>query len=154
VNYDPETGVMIWVNTGRRISNKDKDGYLTTSLRINGKRIYYRVHRLAWLYVYGEFPKGPLDHINRIKIDNRICNLRIADDSLNSHNIEMWNTNKSGIKGVSWYKRTKKWQAILYWRGKSIFLGTYANIEDAKDAYAQASLKYAKEFSIYSEVRV
>jgi hypothetical protein len=129
----------------------NNDGYWTISFVLDKKTRYFLSHRLAWLYVYGTFPDGPLDHVNRNKLDNRISNLREATCSLNSHNTGLNSKNKSGIKGVSWFKTTKKWQALIVWQRKTIFLGTFSNIEDAETAYKTASLKYAKEFSIYHE---
>ena len=61
----------------------DREGYVV--IRYAGKG--YKAHRLAWLHVYGRWPNGPLDHINRLKNDNRIENLRETDDALNQHNV-------------------------------------------------------------------
>jgi len=79
LNYDPQTGIFTWkvklsdkINIGQKTGCKNNRGYLL--IKINKK--LYRAHRLAWLYVYGYFPKFTIDHINRIKTDNRIENLR------------------------------------------------------------------------------
>jgi hypothetical protein len=161
LHYDPETGIITWLpreetcqqlkgwnkkHAWKRAGNIGKDGYEFIIV----KRTEYKLHRIAWLYVYGNFPNGPLDHINRDKADNRIRNLRLATTSLNAHNSAISKANKSGVKGVSWFKPRNKWQALIYWQGKSIFLGTYSDIKDAEAAYKAASLKYAKEFSIYA----
>jgi hypothetical protein len=164
VHYDPITGIVTWLRreettpyiktwnikyAGKRLENRDSDGYLTFCIRINGKNKLFPLHRIAWLYVYGEFPKGPIDHINRIKSDNRLTNLRIANTSLNCHNIDLSIRNKSGVKGVHWFARDKKWQAQIRRKGKPVYLGRFDNIEDAEEVYKQASLKYAQEFSIH-----
>jgi hypothetical protein len=165
VSYDPDTGVMIWLpknvvkhqdkrwNTifaGKQVGRIESDGYLGTNIKVGNIQKSVKIHRLAWLYMFGHFPDGPLDHINRIKSDNRISNLRIANASLNGHNIESFSTNKSGVKGVSWCKLSKKWKAIFVFRGKHMHLGLYVDIENAKNAYALASYLHVKEFSIYS----
>lgn len=167
VHYDPETGVMIWrskkeisgmeeawnrAHSGKQLTSISQDGYLETCIVLDGIQKDYRLHRLAWLYVYGEFPKGPLDHINRIKIDNRISNLRLTSIALNGHNVKSYSTNKSGVKGVSWCKLSRKWRAVLVFKKKYLHLGLFSDIEDAKDAYASASALYAKEFSIHTNV--
>jgi len=167
VHYDQETGIMLWKSreetcfqlkawnikhAGKRVGVEDTRGHLRTKLR--GYKRTYSIHRLAWLYVYGSFPEGQLDHINRIKTDNRIDNLRISDDTLNQHNIEMWSNNTSGVKGVHWDKSNKKWMVKIRWRGERLYLGSFENLEDAKEAYATASIQYAKNFSIHSENRI
>jgi HNH endonuclease/AP2 domain len=132
-------------------------GYISLTLKHDdGKKKRYEGHRIAWLYVYGKFPhkNQQIDHINRIKSDNRICNLRIADVVLNAHNVGLPSNNKSGVKGVYWHKDSKKWMARISWCGKCYYLGTFIDLEEAKEAYAVASVKHAKEFSIYSEARV
>jgi len=169
IHYDSETGIMTWLPrkennkqmkawnvkyAGRQITSKTKEGYIRFYITFNGKTKRYYGHRFAWLYVFGEYPKDAIDHINRIKFDNRICNLRLSDESLNQHNRGVSITNNSGIKGVFWDKNKKKWCARIRWRGKRYRLGQYNTIEKAEEAYATASLGYAKEFSIYSEVRV
>ena len=76
LDYNPETGLFTW-NVYNNIKNKTtagtfNDGYI----QIKIKQKIYQAHRLAWLYVYGEWPKGQIDHINGIRDDNRIENLR------------------------------------------------------------------------------
>jgi hypothetical protein len=165
IHYDPETGIMTWlpkkvvcrwhktwntIHAGKQLTNIGSGGYLQACIIIDGIQKGYLLHRLAWLYVYGEFPEGPLDHINRIKTDNRICNLRIANAALNGHNVELNSKNRSGVKGVSWSKESKKWRAVLVYYGQYIHLGLFANMEDAKNAYVAASIQTVKKFSIHS----
>lgn len=167
IYYNPETGVATWLPrkettkqiaawnrryAGKALSYVDKKGagYAQVCMVIDGVQKYYLLHRLIWLYVFGEFPNGPIDHVNRIKSDNRISNLRVANRVLNGHNVKSYNTNKSGIKGVSWSKESRKWRAVLVFNQKYMHLGLFDSIEDAKDAYIVASLSHANEFSIYS----
>jgi len=78
LDYDPKTGIFIWkyacdnMKVGSKAGYKAKDGYVY--VRIDGKS--YFVHRLAWLFVYGYFPKYSIDHMNKINDDNRIKNLK------------------------------------------------------------------------------
>jgi len=110
VNYDPETGVFTAkqsrarTKVGKVLGTLRTDGYV--QLMIDGK--WHKAHRLAWFYVYGEWPKDhegeafrlQLDHINRDPKDNRIGNLREADYSQQNMNKAVGKRNKSGTKGV------------------------------------------------------
>jgi hypothetical protein len=165
VHYDPETGIMIWLpkkgsdkytkiwnkrHAGKPLATIDGTGYIKTC--IGKERKQYLVHRLIWLYVFGEFPEGHhIDHKNRNRSDNRLDNLRLTNPVLNKHNTETPANNTSGIKGVCKCKQTGKWTAQIYKSSKHIHLGRFDDIEDAKSAYVTASIKYAKEFSIYYE---
>ncbi len=83
-----------------------------------------------------------VDHINRNKLDNRRCNLRKVNKSENAMNSKVYCTSKTGIKGVRWYKAYKKWSANIMVNYKTIFLGYFNDIEDAKKARYEAELKY------------
>jgi hypothetical protein len=104
LDYDTNTGIFKWkITKGSRakagsICNSHSSGYI--QIRINGKT--YQAHRLAWLYMYGKFPTGIIDHINRITDDNRISNLREATKSENAINTKIYAHNTSGIRGVTW----------------------------------------------------
>lgn len=110
LHYDPETGVFTWlisvsnVKTGA-IARDYSHGYLRVSIK--GKRYYG--HRLAWLYMTGEWPKHQIDHINHVRCDNRFKNLRCATNSENHKNTPRRKDNKTGITGVSWEKAHKRW---------------------------------------------
>jgi len=139
--YNPETGVFI--NTKNRSNAKAGDiaGYKRTDgfiiIRIDG--IKYSAHRLAWLYVYGEFPENFLNHINEIKDDNRLCNLNLTTNQQNQHSLTNPQTNNtSGFRGVSWVKPSKKWIAIIKINGKKKYLGLFITAELAYEAYLKA----------------
>ena len=74
-------------------------------ITVDGKR--YRAHRLAWLYVYGAWPLGRLDHEDTDRQNNRIKNLRPASNAENLHNRGKQKNNTSGYKSVSWHKRQR-----------------------------------------------
>jgi hypothetical protein len=103
------------------------------------------------LYCYGELPLLVVDHINRVKTDNRLINLRLASGSQNSHNIDAHARSKSGIKGVWWDKRREQWVAEIAINNNRLFLGRFHSFNEAKAAYMAASIAHAKEFSIFSE---
>ena len=100
---------------------------------INSK--LYRAHRLAWLYVYGEYPKKHLDHINGIRNDKRIITLRECNDSQNMKNTDKRKDNTSGCKGVSFDKARNKWKAQATLNQKHINIGRFDSKEDASLAY-------------------
>jgi len=149
VDYCPDTGVFTWKvslsyrgKAGTIAGNVRKDGYWRIMIR---NKMYYS-HRLAWLYVHGEFPICYIDHINHNKSDNRIENLRNADTFSNAHNIKKFSTNTSGHKGICWHKKAKKWMARFKCRGKVYYLGVYSDIEEAVKVYEENAKKYHKEF--------
>jgi len=129
-----------------------RDGYIGIDFELNGERFKCSAHRLAWLYVYGDLLEFQVDHINRVKTDNRIINLRLASGSQNTHNAAVHKRNKLGLKGIHWDKEREKFSADIQILGKRKRLGRFDSLEEAKAAYAAASLSYAKEFSIFSEV--
>lgn len=151
LDYNPHTGVFTSkLNYGRIIAGEES-GYLRKSgyIGIQVLRIHYVAHRLAWLYMYGEWPNGQLDHINGIKTDNRISNLREATAIENSRNIGVRSTNTLGRRGVC--KSGSKFMArIKDGTGKNLYLGTFDTIDDAGDRYEEEAKKLHGEF--YMEV--
>ena len=122
------------VRIGDIAKSIDKDGYIT--IGINGR--HNRAHRLAWLYVYGNLPEHEIDYINHNKIDNRIKNLRDVTRFENAKNKSMRSSSKSGIQGVSWDKKRKKWIAQIMKKN----LGRFNSIDEAKQAREEAKIKY------------
>jgi hypothetical protein len=133
VEYDALTGVFTAkhsvgnVKAGSKRENKDAVGYL----RFSVDRVQRLSHVLAWVYVYGEQPDGCIDHINGIKDDNRIANLRDTDASTNSHNKPM-----TSCAGVS--KKRKLFRAKIGINGTVKHLGYFSTPEEAHSAYAKA----------------
>jgi len=127
--YCPETGDLTRKVRIGRLKVGAIAGYITAggyrSVTVNG--CWVQAHRLAWLLFYGVDPIAEIDHINGVKTDNRILNLRIASKAENCRNRKLHRTNSSGYKGVSWHKKLSKWQATL--NGK--YLGYFVNKEDA-----------------------
>ena len=147
--YHPESGDfvrLISANYNARIGDQagclNSAGYLC--IQIDGK--IYRCHRLVWLYAHGSFPPDEIDHVNGIRNDNRVDNLRFSTRSENARNMAKPVTNTSGVKGVSWHKRSGKWQANIRLNGVLKYLGYFSDIEAAAQAYADASRRLHGEF--------
>ena len=148
IQYEPLTGVFLW-------KSSKKSTYI---LRVAGCLNYYgyrviridqtnyTAHRLAWLYTYGKWPDVEIDHINLVKDDNRIYNLREATRSQNQRNTRKLCGNTSGFKGISWNNNAGKWQVYIRTNSKRIHLGYFFSLSDAADAYSTASSKYHGEF--------
>lgn len=108
-------------------------GYIRIGLmRDDGRSGYVRGHVLAWLIVYGKMPEHEIDHINGIKSDNRISNLRDVTHAVNGRNQKLHVTNSSGYIGVS--KCGAKWRACVYIDGHRKHLGVYECATDADNA--------------------
>lgn len=138
-NYDSLTGAFTWrkrpfrsaIKVGDSAEHLDRYGYVF----IHVDRVDVRAHRAAWAMHFGEVPNRAIDHINGVKADNRICNLRLATASQNEANKPMAARNTSGHKGVTWH-RCGKWQAQLQHNGKVHYLGLFDDVNDAAAAYA------------------
>ncbi len=83
-----------------------------------------------------------VDHINRNKLDNRKCNLRIVEATQNQYNKGLQSNNTSGYPGVGFKKREQKWRARIQYKGKEKYIGLFNTKEDAIKARKQAELKY------------
>jgi hypothetical protein len=143
--YDPDTGIFTRrINTGRHDCHKAGEvmgtktviGYIIIGL---GNR-RYMAHRLAWLYVHGEWPEQDLDHINRDKSDNRMANLRPATRLQNMQNVAKHKHNTSGVKGVCWHSQRNKWRAQINVLYRQKYLGLFDTFEAAVAARAAAEV--------------
>ena len=112
INYDPETGAFTYKKVRKRGSSVgDIAGYLHSRgywiIGFEGK--YLQASRVAHYLMTGEWPVEEIDHINRVRDDNRWCNLRPASRSLNNYNKDLHPLNKSGIAGVNFHKQSGRW---------------------------------------------
>ena len=143
LHYDPETGLFV-----RKFSRGGtKAGSIAGTINGHGyvqiciDRKIYGAHRLALLYMTGEFPPQDTDHRNGIKIDNRFKNLRPASKMLNQQNrTKAHRNNPQGVLGVG--KDRNRYVARIKHQGKSIYLGGFDTIAEAGAAYQAAKRKF------------
>lgn len=145
-NYEPVAGKLIRLvrtssctHVGDVVGSRHSEGYLTVC--VDGNQ--YFVHRLIWLWVYGEWPPYDIDHRNGKRADNRFPNLRMATRSENNQNkSSALRNSQTGILGVSWNRRNQKWYAQLVVNGKHAIHSCHGHIEDAIAARRAAEMKY------------
>ena len=153
LKYDPCTGKLLWrerqINTprdkafntqhaGKVVYGEPHKGYERVS--VLGKR--YKAHRVAWALHYGEWPKDEIDHINGVRNDNRIENLRVVSHKENCRNVRRLDSNMSGVAGVQWEKHNRKWAAYIGVNNKKITLGRFDLFADAVVVRKAAEVKY------------
>ncbi|MDE2105455.1 MAG: HNH endonuclease [Patescibacteria group bacterium] len=149
LRYNPETGDFFWlVSLSKRAPVGKKAGWVNTSSA--GKRIKiainnndYMAHRLAWLYMTGEWPKYEIDHINMDGTDNSWKNLREATSYQNQCHRGIQSNNKSGVTGVCWDSKHQDWIAFINKR----HIGHFKKFSDAVKARKNAVKKLHGEFS-------
>lgn len=143
--YLYKDGFLISKETGEKKGTTGADGYVR--FRVLGKR--YKAHRLVFLYHHGFLPKA-LDHINRVKDDNRIENLRVIDNQKNAGNISTYVSNTSGYTGVSYHKRGKNYQVSMAVDGVKVYLGSAKTAKEAADIYRKTHTEW---YGIYSSLQ-
>ena len=147
-DYDQTTGVLFWkpragdVSWNKVIGGKpsgclDSKGYIR--IRTNGA--VWVAHRVIWKLIHGEDPDF-IDHINGIRHDNRVGNLRSVTQTENARNTKRKRHNTSGVSGVHWRSKDQRWAATIHNEGKLIRLGQYRSFEDAVKARKTAEIKY------------
>lgn len=152
VLYDPETGIFTrkvdrgrnqfgsefarW-KAGKTMGTINPSGYC----RISIFGSIHQAHRLAWLYHYGEWPDGLIDHINGVRHDNRIENLRVVDCAGNARNMSRSAKNKTGINGVHIHTQNGCYIAQIRVGGKARHIGRFDTIFDAACARKAAELR-------------
>lgn len=148
--FDYKDGFLYWKETRGSVKKGAKAGSIViekqTRYRCGVDGRDYFVHRLIFLWHHGYLPKV-IDHINGDPSDNRIENLREATQSKNMMNAKIFNTNTSGVKGVSFDKRTKSWAAYVWKNYARIWLGRFPTLEQAKQAVMEARVEHHKEFA-------
>ena len=146
--YNPINGLFTWRVT---VSPTAFAGSLAGAVRKHGYRMIridggqYRAARLAWFYCYGEWPTGLLDHINRIRNDDCLCNLREVTHSQNSTN--RTTLSATGIKGVHRASYRERYQAMIMHNGKRVHLGVFKTLEEAAAVRKAAALRLHGDFA-------
>jgi hypothetical protein len=139
--YDPHTGMWLWRADGVNRKKgwfagiKHNKGYW--ALRIGRGR--YLAHRIAWLWMTGEWPKHEIDHIDLDRSNNKWGNLREATFAQQARNTKQRTHNTSGFRGVSFNRRIAKWAAGIRVEGRRVHLGYFPTAEEAGAAYREAS---------------
>lgn len=150
LQYDPETGIFRWrysvakwLPQWSEAGSKTANGY--TIIKIQQHRHF--AHRLAWLYMTGEWPIEQIDHINREPSDNRFVNLREATPTQNMGNRNIQCNNTSGFQGVHYRTSTNKWIAQTRHNKKKIHIGCFNTPEEASKAYNEYVTKLRGEYA-------
>lgn len=141
LRYDADTGEFSWLETGKgrhtEVGAVSGNGY--RQVTVAGRK--YQAHRLAYLYMFGEWPAGDVDHINGDRLDNRIANLRAATRSENMQNQHvLQRRNTSGHLGVRWNERSLRWNAKIGLNGQSHYIGSFTDLADAISARKSAEM--------------
>lgn len=141
LSFDEKNGVFVWkfnrggkAQKGSIAGGVDSKGY--RQIRIDGT--LYLAHRLVWLITYGEWPEHDIDHVDRNPLNIRPENLRKCSDHENQQNVAPRKDNKSGVAGVYFYEKSKKWKAHITFKGRTLHLGTFSTFEDAVEARLKA----------------
>ena len=168
LTYEPDTGKLFWkprfpeqFSDGRHSPERmaawwnarfaDKEAFTPINSKgyhtgaIWGKMLL--AHRVAWVIAHGYWPEHFLDHINGIRSDNRLCNLREATNAENLRNRGVQKDSESGIKGVRFDRRYGRWQARITVERRQKHLGYYDTPEAAAAAYAEAARRHHGEFA-------
>jgi hypothetical protein len=133
--YDAETG-EIFNRYGKTSKPNKASGYHEMSVTVNKKSFKIQGHQFVWYYEHG-YCANELDHINGIKHDNRICNLRPVTHQQN-------NWNRVNAKGYHMVKNRNKYRAEIRLNTKKIYLGLHNTEEEARNAYLKAKEIYHK----------
>lgn len=156
-DYDPNTGELTWaidvrggqgairVKRGTTVGAfNSTNGYLQT--QVDKKFIY--LHRIIWIWMEGYAPEHQIDHINRVRTDNRWCNLREINQSCNNINCKIRSDNVSGVKGVGKF-RINQWRVRVHLGVKEIHIGVY---DDFTEAVAhRLAMEQCSSLRIYDE---
>ena len=134
--YDPQTGALLSLQAGSEVGYVNNIGY--RQIYIDGR--IYSVHRLVWKLVHGAAPRGEIDHINGNPSDNRLVNLRLASSSENNRNRKLSARNKTGVKGVFWVTKARRYRAVVGHNRQYHILGHFVDFDEAV-AVADAARK-------------
>lgn len=157
VRYEPETGKLYWRERPAHLFlyrsdakgwNRKHAGRETFTFRLpNGylqgavKKVHLYAHRVAWAIAKGYWPLE-IDHINGIKDDNRLINLREVTTTQNRQNGRLHRDNTSGVIGVTWREKFKTWRVRIVVNKKEVCLGCFKNFDEAVAVRKLANIKH------------
>ena len=146
LKYDPETGEFTWLRHATKPAMNGTKAGCRGRAEISIRVMYkiYKAHRLAWLYMTGEWPPSLIDHKDSDPYNNQWSNLRLANFKENSRNRKPV-LSRSGLKGVS--RCRKKWKAAIFIDGKIVHLGMFESATDAHQAYVSAAKQHYGDFA-------
>jgi len=150
-HFDPATGILTNSKTrGSKALKGKESGTLHYSgyLQVCFQRKIFRAHRIGWLLYYGKWPINLVDHINRIRTDNRIENLREATSSENLSNTEKRANNTSGYRGVDFRPDKKRFRARIFSKKKAYTIGHYKTAKEAAEAINNRIQDYHGDFTV------
>lgn len=142
LNYNPVTGEFVRLKNGEVAGGVHSTGY--RHIKVDGK--VYKAHRLAFLFMTGEIPVQ-VDHINRVKDDNRWNNLRPATQQENNYNCSNRQGTVSGLRNINWHAGTQSWMVRVRDKKISRYLGLFKDLELAEFVASEARAKYHGEFA-------
>jgi hypothetical protein len=157
LDYNPQDGKFVWLErplsafcsyrgfrtwnsrySGKVAGTLSPDGYFSISIF----KCRFLAHRLAWAIYHGKWPENDIDHINGVRGDNRIDNLRSVTRAENRKNSALHGRNTSGTSGVSWFTPASLWRARINVDGKEIALGYFKTKEEAIASRKKAEVQY------------
>ena len=152
-NLEEDEGKIYWKvsspfrDMNKPLGNLTHKGYLEKAFFKGDKSVAVKIHHLVWFLTKGYWPTLQIDHINGIKTDNRIENLRQVTNKQNSWNQTSVKGTSSVYKGVTWNKRLRKWNAQIKVNGKLIHLGTFDKEWEAAWDYNMKAIELFGEFA-------
>ena len=152
LDYNPQTGIFVWkISSGKAKPGKvagcaGKGGYRHITI----DKEPHVAGRIAFFYVHGRWPINEIDHRNRIVDDDRIDNLREATNLQNLRNRGVLRNNKSGFKGVFWWKYRNCWRAVIMVNFKQKVVGHFKTAEAAARGYDKAARELFGEFAFFN----
>lgn len=141
-DYSPCTGELVWKvwrgGTAKvgTVAGKAKGSHGYGRVSIYGR--HQSIHRIIWLWWYGEWPYEDIDHINGDRKDNRIANLRTCTRRENTQNAVVRSDSTNSKKGVKFHPDSGRWSARIGLYGKSYYLGSFDTEAEAHAAYRGA----------------
>jgi hypothetical protein len=146
--FDYKDGDLYWkidvaknIKAGRKAGVFDNFKYVLITIN----RKIYKAHHIVWIFHYGYKPKM-LDHIDGNRSNNKISNLREATNAQNQFNRKINSNSKSGVRGVTWCKKSKKWKAQCGLNGEYHYFGVFDNVLDAKKVVQEFQQRHFGEF--------